>query len=160
MLDSVVSSLFNVIAVVFLAFRITFSDSFSKLDLVVLILNSILVFVNIAGFKLTKRHYDNFREKENNHGVNKFLEARNVLGTPAENAYQSYETTKGAETIRATSNIYSLSEVPEYVEVQHEHSSTTYEAIGTTHEEIYSDVETYDTIHKPESDQYDPISFL
>lgn len=173
LIDSTISFGFNIIAVVWLTIQLIVSEeaqtiilkeasSFFKIDVTVLIINAFLLFINIFTFNLINKTFNEFRKQEKAHGLSLFLD-RSERGEPVENTYEGasggieIETKKTDEVERIYEHIPSRDSV-EYETVEAEaieiHQRVPIE------ETIYSDIETYDTIRKPDTDQYDQIHSL
>lgn len=140
------------------------ASSFFKMDVTLLITNAFLLFINIFAFNLINKTFNEFNKQEKAHGLSKFLD-RSARGEPVENAYEG----AGGGIENETKKTDELTEEGIYEHIQ-SRDSVQYETVeaqaieihrrGSIGETIYSDVETYDIIRKPDTDQYDQISSL
>lgn len=166
LLDSVLSAIFNIIAVSWLGINIldslNSSEVFKVFEVSVLLINSTLLFANLFTFKTMKAKYLEFKTNESKPRTGAFLSSCVLNGKKMEqNVKQNLYGTQPTEKLEANIPIDSIYEPQSvyYAEVN-QPETEIYEHIDSFENDIYSDVDAYDTINKPESEQYDKVSFL
>lgn len=160
LLDSVLSAIFNIIAVsCFLL--LYWIKSLKELEVVLLFVLLLMLFANLFTFKILKAKYVEFKANESKPRTGKFSSSCDLKENKKElNALQNLYGTRPTEVNIPIVNNYESQPV-DYAEVKQAYEAEIYEHIDSyTENDIYSNVDAYDTIHKPESEQYDKVNFL